>query len=316
MLKEFRWYLETALFLVLSRLIAWLPNRYAGCTGKWLGRLFFHLLRQRRNVAIENIRDSLPFLERQPGWVRRSARQLARETFENLGRSVVEDFKVYHGHGRYLIDAVEFRGLENFRKAREKGKGVAFITAHCGNWDLLALAFGARVQEISVVARRQDNPYLNAALEKIRRTYGNQVLYKPTALRTMLATFKHQGVVGMLVDQAVVPGEGILVPFVGRPAWSTKLPGYIARKSGTPMVPVFIHREGDVQVATFYPEIVPSSAPYPDLAAAEDVASLNSFIERYVIEHPTEWYWIHKRWKYVDVGMGDDPVAAGSEHAG
>jgi Kdo2-lipid IVA lauroyltransferase/acyltransferase len=315
-LKETRWYLETAVFLAFSWAIAWLPGRSAGNIGKWLGRLFFHLLKERRLVAISNIEASLPYLERQPGWVRRDATELARETFENLGRSVVEDCKVYHGRGRKLIDAVQFRGLEHFEQAQQKGKGVAFITAHCGNWDLLALAFGARVHEIAVVARRQDNPHLNTVLERIRKAYGNKVFYKSTALRTMLASFKKQGIVGMLIDQAVGADEGILVEFLGRPAWATKLPAYIARKSGTPMVPVFIHREGEAQVITFYPELVLSGAPEADTAAAEDVAALNGYIERYVIAHPTQWYWIHKRWKNVPPSAQAAVSAAGGVHAG
>jgi KDO2-lipid IV(A) lauroyltransferase len=298
-LKEIRWYLETAVFLTLSCALAWLPDRLAGCAGRWIGRSFFFLLKQRRAIAISNIAASIPFLERQPGWVRRTPHQLARETFENLGRSLLEDCKIYHGRGRHLIDAVRFDGLEHYQRAAAKGKGVAFITAHCGNWDLLALSFGVRVQELAVVARRQNNPHLNAVLERIRKSYGNQVFYKNTALRSMLASFKRKGIVGMLIDQAVGPDDGILVEFLGRPAWATKLPAYIARKSGTPMVPAFIHREGDTQVVTFYPELTLSTSPQAETAAAEDVAGLNWYIERYIIAHPTEWYWIHKRWKNV-----------------
>jgi Kdo2-lipid IVA lauroyltransferase/acyltransferase len=298
-LKKIRWYLETATFLSLSWVIARLPERCAVWVGKRIGRLFFLLLKGRRQVAIGNIQASLPFLERQPGWRGGDPWTLARETFENLGRSLVEDCKIYHGRGRHLIDGVEFRGLEHFHQARELGKGVAFITAHCGNWDLLALSFGVRVHEIGVVARRQDNPHLNGVLERIRQAYGNQVIYKNTALRAMLGLFKRGGIVGMLIDQAVGPDEGILVDFIGRPAWATKLPAYISRKSGTPMVPAFIHREGDTQVITCYPALTLSASPDAETAAAEDVASLNRYIERYVIAHPTEWYWIHKRWKNV-----------------
>jgi Kdo2-lipid IVA lauroyltransferase/acyltransferase len=314
-LKKIRWHLETAAFLSLSWAIARLPERCAILAGKRIGRLFFLLLKGRREVAIGNIQASLPFLERQPGWRGGDPAILARETFENLGRSLVEDCKIYHGRGRHLIDNVEFRGLEHFHQARDQGKGVAFITAHCGNWDLLALSFGARVHEIGVVARRQDNPHLNGVLERIRQAYGNQVIYKNTALRAMLALFKRGGIVGMLIDQAVGPDEGILVDFIGRPAWATKLPAYISRKSGTPMVPAFIHREGDTQVVTCYPALALSAAPDAETAAAEDVASLNRYIERYVIAHPTEWYWIHKRWKNVPPSASGAACATGEVDA-
>jgi Kdo2-lipid IVA lauroyltransferase/acyltransferase len=296
-LKEIRWYLETALFLVVSFAFALLPLRLALCAGRWVGRLFYLLVPRRRKVAIENIAASLPFLERQQGWGGGSAECIARATFENLGRCVAEICKIYHGRGGALIDSVEFRGLEHYRAAAAKGKGVAFITAHSGNWELLALSFGVRCHELSVVARRQDNRHLNAVIERVRKGYGNGVIYKSGALRSMFAAFKRQEIVGMLIDQAVHPDEGVLIDFLGRPAWATKLPALIARKSGAPMVPAFIHREGEKQVVTMSPEFLPSDAADPELRAAEDAAGLARYLERYVVEHPAQWYWIHRRWK-------------------
>lgn len=297
MLKHIRWYLETALFVAVSFAVALLPDRVALSAGRALGRLFFLLIKGRRRVAIENIRASLPFLERQPGWRGGTAEELARETFENLGCCLVEVCKLYRGKGKSLIDAVEFRGLEHYEAALAKGKGIAFITAHCGNWELQALAFGLRHHPVKVVARRQDNPHLNAMIEKIRSAYGNGIIYKDGALRPIFAALKKQEMVGILVDQAVHPDAGILVDFLGRPAWTLRLPELLARKSGAPLVPGFIHREGTKQIVTVYPEYRMSTLEDQELAAAEDVKGFTRYIEQYVIEHPTQWYWVHKRWK-------------------
>ncbi|HJV65034.1 MAG TPA: lysophospholipid acyltransferase family protein [Geomonas sp.] len=297
MSKKIRWNLETALFLSLSFAMALVPDRLALLMGSGLGRLFFHLLKDRRRVAIENIADSLPFFERQPGWQPRSAHAIALETFQNLGRCAAEACKLYHGRGRHLIEAVEFRGMEHYREAMAKGKGLAFITAHCGNWELMALSFGVRHHELSVVARPLDNPFMNAVAERIRKAYGNGIIYKSGALRSMFAAFKRQEIVGMLIDQAVHPNDGILIDFLGRPAWTSRLPALIARKSGAPMIPIFIHREGNTQVVTMYPEYVPSDSADPEICAAEDAAGLARYLERYITEHPSQWYWVHKRWK-------------------
>jgi KDO2-lipid IV(A) lauroyltransferase len=297
MLKQIRWYLETALFVAVSFAVALLPDRVALAAGRGIGRLFFALVQGRRRIAIENIAASLPFLESQPGWRGGTPEQLARETFENLGCCVVEVCKLYRGKGQRLIDSVEFRGLEHYEAAAAKGKGVAFITAHCGNWELLALSFGQRYHDISVVARRQDNPYLNAMIEKIRKAYGNGVIYKDGALRSMFAALKKKEIVGLLIDQAVHPDGGILVDFLGRPAWAIRLPALIGRKSGAPLVPGFIHREGTRNIITLYPEYPVSTLEDPEEAAAEDARGLTRFIEEYVIQHPTQWYWVHKRWK-------------------
>jgi Kdo2-lipid IVA lauroyltransferase/acyltransferase len=297
MLKEIRWYLETALFFTVSFVIALVPSGVALAFGAWLGRLFFILVPYRRQIAIDNITACLPYLQRQPGWPGGTPESIARETFENLGRCVAEICKIYHGKGDSLIDAVEFRGIENYERAFAKGKGVAFITAHCGNWELLALSFGVRYHELSVLARRLDNRHLNAVIERVRQGFGNGVIYKEGALRAMLSAFKRQQIVGMLIDQAVHPNDGVLIDFIGRPAWSTKMPAFVARKSGAPLLPAFIHREGNKQIVTVHPEYVPVEAADPEVCAAEDAAGLARYIEDYVIQHPSQWYWIHKRWK-------------------
>lgn len=301
MLKQIRWYMEIALFWAISFAVALLPLRVALALGRGIGRLAFALMKRRRLIAIDNISASLPFLERQPGWQGGTPYDIARETFENLGRSVVEICKIYHGRGRDLIDAIEFRGVEHFEQARAKGKGVAFITAHCGNWELLALAFGARQHESLGVARRLDNPYLNRMVERIRESYGNRVIYKAGALRAMFAELRTNGVVGFLIDQAASPNLGVLVDFLGRPAWTTRVPALIGRRGGAPMLPVFIHREGETQVATIHPEYLPSCSTDPETCAAEDAAGLTRYIEQYIVAHPAQWYWIHNRWKRAAV---------------
>ncbi|UFS68635.1 lysophospholipid acyltransferase family protein [Geomonas sp. RF6] len=294
MLKKLRWHLETWGFLAVSFAVALLPDRAALAAGTRLGRLFFLLLRRRREIAVANIEESLPYLRLQPGWGGGTPLDIARAVFENLGRSVVEDCKIYHGRGKSLIDAVEFRGIEHFEQAKARGKGIAFVTGHCGNWELMALSFGARYESLSVVAREQDNPYLNAVLERIRHGYGNALIYREGALRAMYASFRKNGIVGLLIDQAVHPNDGVLVDFLGRPAWTTNLLPLLARKTKVPMIPIFIHREGGRHVVTAYPEIVPST---DDPDGSIDTARLTACIERYVVEHPAEWYWIHKRWK-------------------
>ena len=297
MLTKLRWHLETAFFLVISSTVALLPDAVALSAGRGLGRIAFVLLGNRRRIAIDNFEASLPFLERQPGWQGGTAKELARCVFENLGCCMVEVCKIYGGRGQQLIDAVEIRGMEHFEAAFAKGKGLLFVTAHSGNWELLALAFGVRKHDLSVVARRQDNPYLNRMVERIRKSYGNGLIYKDGALRAMFSALKKREVVGLLIDQAVQSDWGILADFLGRPAWTMRMPSLIARKSGAPLLPAFIHREGDKSVITIHPEYRLSEAADPEVAAAEDANGLNRYIEDYVVRHPEQWYWVHKRWK-------------------
>jgi KDO2-lipid IV(A) lauroyltransferase len=306
-LKKLRWLLEAALFLLISFIFALIPGAVALKFGKLLGRGLFRLLKRRRSIAIANIAASLPFLQRQADWdpANGTPTEIARQTFENLGMSLVENFKIYHGLGQRLIESVEFRGLEHYEMAKAKQRGIAFITGHCGNWELLALASGVLFQNVSVVARQQDNRYLHLVMEKIRMKFGNRIIYKSGALKAMINEFRQNHIVGVLIDQAVSPDEGYLVNFLGRQAWTIRMPALIARKTGVPLLPVFIHREGNGHVVTIYPEILPALEKGGVEGGHDDVARLTGAIEQYVVRHPTEWYWIHNRWK-----RAGEPVSA------
>lgn len=214
--------------------------------------------------------------------------------------SLAENLKLYYGFGDSVLASVEIRGEEHYRRALEKGRGIFFITGHCGNWELMALAFGAKHGNVSVVARRQNNPVLNGIVEKMRGRYGNAIIYKEGAFRRIVSRLKENHIVGILMDQAVVPEEGFVMDFLGRPARVMRMPALMARKTGVPMLPVFIARKPEGgHTLTVYPEIEPSDAEDSAEALLRDTEALSKTVERYIVENPTEWYWVHRRWKHV-----------------
>ncbi len=295
------WLLEAVLIVLLSFPVAVLPHNIALKVGEFLGLLVFYIWGSRRRIAVENIEKAKCEWQMVKG-KKQGAYSLAKETFKNLGMSFAEIIKIYYGLGKSIIDNVEVRGIENYLKAKSKDKGVIFITGHCGNWELMALAFGIKVDNVSVVARTQNNPYLNKLIENIRAKYGNNVIYKKGALKGMLSELKKNRGIGILMDQAVLKDEGYKIDFLGRPAWTTKMPALMARKTGAAVVPIFINRERDKHVINIYPEVALSKAESQSSRTVEqqlieDTKRFSVFIEDYIKEHPAEWLWIHKRWK-------------------
>jgi KDO2-lipid IV(A) lauroyltransferase len=161
-MKRLNWMLQTWLFYCFTWLVALLPERVSDLLGSGLGLLMHRLMGKRRRIAVENIARTLEYMRSQPGWSCSipDAEGIARETFRNIGRSLVEVCRLYHGHGDALISRIELRGKEHYDAALSKGKGMIFLTGHCGNWELMALANNRLIgSTMSVVARRQNNPY-------------------------------------------------------------------------------------------------------------------------------------------------------------
>jgi len=304
-MKKAVWLLEVGLFIILSIPLAILPFKWSMKAGELLGLLVFYLWGSRRRIAIENIKESVVSSQGSPplspplargGWGGNSE-LIARETFKNLGKSVVEIIKIYYGYGEKIINSVDIEGIENFNHAKSKGKGILFITGHCGNWELMAIVFGFKINNSSVVARAQNNPYMNRIIEKVRAKYGNRIIYKKDALKGILSLLKKNGCVGILIDQAVIPDEGYVIDFLGRGAWTTKMPALIARKTNAAVLPVFIHRTNGGHRIKIYPEVELSKNGDMENAVLGDTKNFSHFIEEYIRAHPSEWLWIHRRWK-------------------
>ena len=115
----------------------------------------------------------------------------------------------------------------------------------------------------------------------------------------ILSVLRNNGMVGVLMDQAVLPEEGYIIDFLGRGAWTMKIPAIIARKRGAAVLPAFIHREGNRYIGTLYPEVPLSQEKDEEKVLIEDTKKFSSYIENYIREHPAEWLWIHSRWKRV-----------------
>ena len=120
-----------------------------------------------------------------------------------------------------------------WKEAVERGRGVFFLTAHIGSWEVAALVTGLKLEAgLAVVNRPLDNPLLECELDRLRKLYGNHVFGKRNMLREMMKQLKKGGGVGILIDQRVHPDQGVEVPFFGHPAWTHPVLARMAVKTG------------------------------------------------------------------------------------
>mgnify|MGYP000212259195 CR=1 FL=1 len=301
-MKRAVWLIEAGCAVILSLPIAVMPLPWAMKAGEALGLLLFYIWGSRRRIAMENLTRTVAVGALK---ISQPAETIIRNIFKNLGRSFSEIIKVYYGSGQRIIDAVHIEGIEHVQAARASGKGVLLVTGHCGNWELLALCASAKVFPISIVARPINNPYINRFIERARMKYGNRIIYKKNALKPIMQGLKKNDCIGILMDQAVIPEEGYVIDFLGRGAWTTKMPALIARKTGAAAIPAFIHREGHGHTIRIYPAVELSGGNV-EKAIKADTEKFSGYIEQYIREHADEWLWIHRRWKRVSSVVSGD----------
>jgi len=297
-------FFQFLLILFAALPLAIIPYRSSLKIGEGLGSLLYHVWKSRREIAIRNLKAAA---ERGAIHLDSSPEAIIRRNFRNLGKSFIEVVKIYYGFGDRIMRGISINGAEHFEKAHSKGRGVLFITGHCGNWELNALTLSVKLTSMNAVARPIDNPYLNRLVEKTRQKYGNNVIYKRGALKKILVALKKNEAVGILMDQSVISSEGVAADFLGKKDYTMKTPAIIARKTGAAVLPLFIRRTEEGHVIEIGEEVELDGSADAEEAVFRDTVKFNSYIESYIRENPAEWLWIHRRWKRSDEAGRDVP---------
>lgn len=249
----------------------------------------FDLLAPRlRRTAWRNFELAMPELDR-------AARaRLLEGCWMNLAR-VIAMMAQFPRIGKDNIGGfIRYEGLENYQRAKARGRGVLVATAHLGNWEFSAFAHALMTEPMAVVARRLDNPLLDELVTQYRTMSGNRVIGRgQDFLRPLVETLRANGAVGILVDQNVTADRGVFVEFFGRKACVDG--GFIrlAHRTGAAVVPgyaLWSEREGR-HVLYFEPEIVMTGD------AQADTQAVHARLEAAIRRAPEQWLWIHRRWK-------------------
>lgn len=227
--------------------------------------------------------------------------EIADGVFVSLGRVMAAVARFPALNRQNIHELIRYEGLENYQRAKAKGRGVLVATGHLGNWELSAFAHALMTEPMHIVVRPLDNPRMDAWVERRRGLSGNHIISKREAAREILRALRAGDAVGILVDQNVVESEGVFVDFFGRKACAGTAFVKFAHHSGAAVAPGFALWEQKEQkyVLRFYPEIEMTG----DVAV--DTQRVHSFLEQVIRQYPDQWLWVHRRWKTRPEGEGD-----------
>jgi KDO2-lipid IV(A) lauroyltransferase len=192
-----------------------------------------------------------------------------------------------------------YDGFEHFEAARARGKGVLFLTAHMGGWEIGSFAHSLYGNVLRIVVRPLDNPYLDALVDRYRTLHGNSTFGKQDFARGLLAAMKAGETVGILMDQNMTPPAGVFVDFFGVPACTASGLARVAAHTGAAVVPGFTLWDATLRKyrIRFEPavELVRTGNEEADVIA--NTAKFTKVIEEFARRYPEQWLWVHRRWK-------------------
>ncbi len=280
--------------------------------GRWLGWLGYALISVQRKKSLENLR--LAFGREKD---EKTLRRIARESFAHLTLTALEVLQyprlTWEKASRFIDTGNAF---EVYRDLLKEGHGLISITAHMGNWELLAGSFAlSGTCGGAVVARRLRYEPFNRWIMGLRQAIGLPTLYRDGSGREIMAILKRNEVVGLLPDQDIDSLKGIFVEYFGRPAYTSIAPVRMALSTGAPIIANFMIREKDGSYKILIGGIIrPVIRSTREEAVRQYTQAWMQIFEQVIRQYPEQWAWMHNRWKTRMGGIenGASDLAAGT----
>lgn len=273
------------LMKVVALLASSLPRRVSYFFAGALSRLAHLIFKEKRGWARDNISR---VIARPPDSGETKA--LARRMFRSYGLYWADFFGLGGRLSRELTKLVTVEGMDNLRSALDRGKGVIFVTAHIGSWDVggAALSGTSGLPVLSAVVEPVSKQSSDYAMTEMREKRGINVipLGKPLAIGRAL----RRNEIVFVVGDRVVGAEGVEVEFFGERTLFPRGAAYWAVKSGAAIVPGFcIRQPNGTYVGHIEEAIIPDEEGDAESGIRINTQRIAAVIERYISTYPEQW---------------------------
>jgi tetraacyldisaccharide 4'-kinase len=288
---------EYIAYRVVARAVSSMSEEGLHRWGTRLGAAASKILRGRDRLAMRNLRRTFP--ERDLGSLRRTL----DDCWRHFGREMLMYVRMQKLSLKEIEERCPVDNRQLLDEAIARGKGTIVISAHWGSWEVGGLVVMSVVDHVRTVARPLDNELLERDLQKLREKTGAEVVDRRRAARVLMRGLAENAVVVLLPDQAVLPREGVLVPFLGRPAWTTPAPAKMALRAGATIVFGFCIPDGLRHRLEFVSSIDATEFAQEENGAEMLTRHMNDVISRRIADRPELWLWMHDRWKGTGEGQ-------------
>jgi len=263
-------------------------------TACFLGRLLWKHYHRGRKRALDNLRASFP--EKSERWYR----QTGRRSFENIAMLAIDVLftpRLVKKHN--WRDYSRFKNVERAKWLMKEGNGMLMVAGHYSNFEIMGYMLGLFGFNVYSIARPLDNNFINKYLYDVRRRAGQKIIDKKGAAQMMSQISSRGATLCFIVDQDA-GRKGIFVDFFGRKASTYKSIALLAITNNTPIGVGYSRRLDN----RFFFEIGVNRIILPEEWADKEepvewiTAEYTKAIEKFVREDPTQYWWLHRRWKY------------------
>jgi len=289
--------LSARLGIGLMRAIAHVPLPLLRGFGALLGNVLYVVAVRRRHVVDVNLALCFPdksLAER---------RRIARESFVYVAQSWLDRSWLWHGSRELVLRRVALTGAPEDIELVLHGKEPVIVFApHFYGLDAGAIALTGRTDRLAItIYTTQRNQVVDEWARQGRTRFGNvRALRRVDGIKPVIAGLRQGGMLYLLPDMDFGRDQTVFVPFYGVQASTVPSLSRFARLGRAKVVPV---------LSRFTPSgyetmVLPVWRDFPSDDAKADTALMNSRLESYIDTMPSQYYWVHRRFKTRPEGEG------------
>ncbi|MDR1543680.1 MAG: hypothetical protein LBS50_04570 [Prevotellaceae bacterium] len=280
--------------LVLAMLFLWIcPVFLRKKIEKIAGKIYYKMGTKARISALNNLKSvySNQFSEQE-------IEKMAQEVFTNTAGCVLDFFaKVYVKKPKNYFKFVQVAGVENLKKAYDKGKGVICLIPHISSWELSAVTPPMLGCKTIAASKPVKGALIQKTMVWFRARRGMKNFERGGSYQHLVEGLQAGNCLILMIDQDT-DVKGCFVQFFGRETYTPLGAARLAADTDAAIVPMAMQRlETGKYLFEILPEmeVVKTDNPQQDLITNTQAQSL--VIEGFIRKNPTQWVFMHRRWK-------------------
>lgn len=273
-----------------------LPQSIQFFLGRRLGDLLLIIGGSRKHIAETNIRHCYPEMTRD------NQKALLKATIHETAIAIFETGSAWFWPDWRFRNKYDVIGKEFIDEARNNKKGVLFLGIH-----FTTIEIGASMINLEFPISGFYRPHKNAVYEyiqakgRIRRNPESIVIPKGD-VRGIIKALRKGSIINYAPDQDYGREHSVFAPFFNMSTATINVPSHLAKVGKAEVIPWTTKR--DQHTGRYVIEIFPSISSQLGIGELEDAITINTFIESEVRKNPSQYLWVHRRFKTRPKGEG------------
>ena len=251
----------------------------------------YHLLGYRKNVVIQNLKNSFPEKKE------KELKIIRKKFYRHLCDLILETIKMGKMNENDFRKRMVIENPELINRFYEQGRSVVVLTMHYSNWEWSS-CFPLKIKhKILGVYKPLHNHQFDAYLNQARQKTGSYLVPNASVLRTLISAQKNneRTFTWLAADQTPPSYHKFWMRFLKQETMFYPGPAAISKRFNQPVFFQRIEKTARGKYRTSF-ELL-----YENPSEVSEVEIMKAYIGRMeaAIEHQPEYYlWSHRRWKH------------------